>query len=86
MLFSMANLIGVVVLYIFVIDLEITLQNDQLNRTFLVIVPKKIFSDIVKKYWLHKVKISAFLIKLFPKKIHIIAQIRGNHRLIVVGQ
>jgi len=41
-------------------DLEITLQNDQLSRTFLVIVPKKIFSDIVKKYWLHQVKISAF--------------------------
>lgn len=40
-------------------NFEITLQDNQDQKSFSIIVPKNQFIEVVKKYWLHKVKIKA---------------------------
>ena len=40
-------------------NFEITLQNDKDHQSFAILVPKNQFIEVVKKYWLHKVKIKA---------------------------
>jgi len=40
-------------------NFEITFKDDQNHKSFSIIVPKNQFIDVVKKYWLHKVKIKA---------------------------
>ena len=39
---------------------EIVLHDEKASIFFPIIVPKKLFIEVVKKYWLNKVKIKAF--------------------------
>lgn len=40
-------------------NFEIILQDDNDHQSFAILVPKNQFIEVVKKYWLHKVKIKA---------------------------